>query len=259
MKRIKTWGLFESEESIKDMIKGYYTLENINGKLHLLSSGIGQGVSLDSKHFKETNKKDLIGLPDFIDCDLYLDGLGITSLKGCPDEIGGTFVALRNKLKSLEYGPKKVYDSYSVSLNSLTSLKGSPEYINSDFICDCNKLKDLKGGPKKVGKYYNCRANNLTSLEGAPEEVGVFACDEFTLISGKWNIEGWLEIYKIGLPSMKKLIRTLITDDFLDKSVKENPIIISLLDDTDLKEGVLKRTGLRDLSRLGRSIKSGLI
>ena len=48
--------------------------------------------------------------------------------------------------------------------------------------------------------------------------------------------------------------------DFLDDYFKENPLDLHLLDNLPtVKEGVLRRTGIKDMSRLGRLAKSGLI
>lgn len=49
-------------------------------------------------------------------------------------------------------------------------------------------------------------------------------------------------------------------NDFLDEYFKENPLDLYLLDDLPIiKEGVLRRTGIKDMSRLGKLSKSGLI
>jgi hypothetical protein len=42
--------------------------------------------------------------------------------------------------------------------------------------------------------------------------------------------------------------------------MKKNPLDIHLLDDhPQIKAGVLKRTGIRDYSAIGRNLKDGLI
>lgn len=49
-------------------------------------------------------------------------------------------------------------------------------------------------------------------------------------------------------------------NDFLDEYFRENPLDLYLLDDLPtIKEGVLRRTGIKDMSRLGKLSKSGLI
>ena len=53
---------------------------------------------------------------------------------------------------------------------------------------------------------------------------------------------------------------TFSSDDLLDKYFTEHPTELYVLDGhPDLKAGVLKRTGIRDMSRLGRNLKNKLI
>ena len=101
----------------------------------------------------------------------------MTSLRGCPQYVEGTFDCKNNKLKTLDGGPKRVDKSYTCYNNELTSLKGCPEYIGGNFDCSYNFLKTLDGGPKHVGGNYECYNNGLTSLRGCPQCVGsVFNC-----------------------------------------------------------------------------------
>jgi hypothetical protein len=49
-------------------------------------------------------------------------------------------------------------------------------------------------------------------------------------------------------------------NDFLDEYFKDNPLELHLLDDLPtIKEGVLRRTGIKDWSKLGKLSKSGLL
>ena len=51
-----------------------------------------------------------------------------------------------------------------------------------------------------------------------------------------------------------------VSDSGLDKYFTEHPTELYVLDELpEIKKGVLKRTGIKDLSRLGRTIKTGLI
>ena len=105
----------------------------------------------------------------------------LTSLEGCPREVGGIFMCSNCKnLTSLEGCPEKFGKSfYCVECENLTSLKGAPEKVGGDFSCSyCNNLKSLEGAPREVGGSFNCYGcRNLTSLEGAPEKVsGDFDC-----------------------------------------------------------------------------------
>jgi len=109
----------------------------------------------------------------------------LTSLIGCPEEIGGSFDCSDNLLTSLEGCPEEVGGNFYCHYNQLTSLQGAPEKVKGYFDCSYNQLTSLEGSPKKVGKTFDCFHNQLTSLKGCPEEVGgIFHCDgnpvEFT-------------------------------------------------------------------------------
>ena len=139
--------------------------------------------------------------------NFYCFELGLTSLKGAPQEVGGRFDCSRNQLTSLEGAPQKVgrdficKNNYLTSLkgapqkvggnfecswNKLTSLEGAPQTVDGDFVCSYNKLTSLKGVPQIVGRHFSCRGNQLTSLEGAPQTVGWdFSCSNNKLTSLK--------------------------------------------------------------------------
>jgi hypothetical protein len=77
-----------------------------------------------------------------------------------------------------------------------------------------------------VGGGFYCQGNDLTSLEGAPQEInGRFLCDEFELIKGKWNIEGWAEVLNTGTEEAKKLILTLpwLQPDWWNSELQRDP------------------------------------
>jgi hypothetical protein len=70
-----------------------------------------------------------------------------------------------------------------------------------------------------------CHHNQLTSLKGAPQTVEErFFCDAFQLESGKWNLEGWLEVLRTGSPEAQKLISTIIGADYWNSEISSNPI-----------------------------------
>ena len=111
-------------------------------------------------------------------------GLGLTSLKGAPQEVGGWFDCSENQLTSLEGAPREVEGWFDCSWNELTSLKGAPQKVSGNFSCHNNQLTSLEGAPKTIDKWFNCYHNQLTSLKGAPQEVGGwFDCSENQLTS----------------------------------------------------------------------------
>ena len=84
--------------------------------------------------------------------DFNCSGLGLTSLKGAPQEVGRNF---------------------NCTCNKLTSLEGAPKIVGGWFDCPWNKLTSLKGAPQEVGEGFNCLNNfNLYSLEGIGEVKG---------------------------------------------------------------------------------------
>lgn len=130
----------------------------------------------------------------------------LTSLSGCPDEVGKTFCARTNLLTSLKYIPEKIGTSYTdtsipngytidISHNKIISLEGFPEIsggidcsnniISSligcpsevyDLNCSSNKLTDLVGSPKYINEDFNCARNTLTSTKGCPSYANSFNC-----------------------------------------------------------------------------------
>jgi len=100
------------------------------------------------------------------------DGIGLTTLEGCPERVGKSFFAGHNKFTSLVGGPKYVGETYNVTDGELESLEGAPIKIGKDFYAQENKITSLVGGPKLVeGGSYDVSYNKLTDLEGCPEKV----------------------------------------------------------------------------------------
>ena len=95
----------------------------------------------------------------------------LTSLEGCPTEIGSNFWCYGNKLTSLQGCPTEIRGDFWCYDNKLTSLEGCPTEIGKDFYCHDNQLTSLEGSPTEIGGYFYCYDNQLTSLKGAPEYI----------------------------------------------------------------------------------------
>jgi len=98
-------------------------------------------------------------------------------------------------------------------------------------------------------------------------------------IRNKNKTSGWMKNYKDQPYSIEAMLNyvidkftnpqsrakagtvwALLGDDELDAYMKENPLDLHYLDnEPEVKAGVLRRTGMKDMSRLGRLAKSGLI
>ena len=89
----------------------------------------------------------------------WVDGNGITSLKGSPKKVGGRFDCSMNNLTSLEGGPKVVGGAYLCHNNYLTNLKGSSEECKS-FNCSKNDLTSLESDLKNITGGFFMFSNN---------------------------------------------------------------------------------------------------
>ena len=133
--------------------------------------------------------------------------------------------------------------------------------VNGGFHCGASSLKsllDIQFGD--VSGNFNISDNRLTSLKGSPKTVsGSFVYGNLTLSDDQWNIIGWLKA-SLKSKDAAKLLLPLITEPELDDWVLKNPLDLDLLDEfPKLKRGVLKRTGLRDISKLASLKRRGLI
>ena len=129
----------------------------------------------------------LKGAPQEVGGDFYCSGNYFTSLKGAPKEVGGNFYCPWNRLTSLEGAPQKVSGNFNCSNNKLTSLKGAPQEVGGYYWCNYNYLTSLEGVSQKVIRDFDCSWNQLSTLEGAPQEVGgYFDCsgNELTSLEG---------------------------------------------------------------------------
>jgi hypothetical protein len=160
----------------------------INGKRLGDVESYPNGLRIDKSELTS-----LDGCPKNIGGNFNCSANDLTSLKGCPEKVYGTFICSDNKLTSLKYGPTLVENEYWCGMNNLTSLEGCPEKIKSKFSCSKNKLTSLKGGPKIVLDNYWCDYNELTSLAGCPKEVKSFDCSVnklTTLVGGPETVDG---------------------------------------------------------------------
>lgn len=119
-----------------------------------------------TKSFKWIKTKKVTGTFNCIGCKL------LTSLDGCPEEVGGDFKCWNcDSLTSLKGAPKKVAGEFSCwSCSSLETLEGAPEEAGSFNCANCRSLTTLKGAPKKCIGEFDCRAcPSLVSLGDAIE------------------------------------------------------------------------------------------
>jgi len=199
----------------------------------------------------------------------------------------GNFLCGSLDLTNLNFAPDFVGKDFNCSNNLLTSLEGSPREVRGTFNVYDNgrKIENLMGSPRKIGQNFiisfNLESDCLESLLGAPEKID----GEFILYStlnrsvvfiggGKWGFEGFIEALTnnserdrnfqlrtwSGGERGKKILLSALPDEKLDEYFKNNPLDLYLLDGLPgVKKGVIERTGIKDLSQLGRTLKRGLI
>lgn len=108
-----------------------------------------------------------------VDGDLDLSDKNLTALPNLTDVIvKGSFKCCRNKLTSLKGCPQDVGKDFWCYVNELTDLEHTPKIIHGDFQAHNNKLITLKGGPEETGGGYSVMDNALTSLIFGPKKVG---------------------------------------------------------------------------------------
>jgi len=170
MKHLKVFEAFEDIDSIcKEYNISNYTINNglvdVDDNVEFCSRSIifgrySEGLTkLPLKFGKVTG---------YFDCN----NNQLTTLEGCPYEVGGSFNCNNNQLTTLEGAPSYVGISFNCSDNQLTTLEGGPNHVGGNFYCSDNQLTTLEGGPNHVGGGFDCINNQLITLEGSPIEVG---------------------------------------------------------------------------------------
>jgi hypothetical protein len=66
----------------------------------------------------------------------------LTTLKGCPYEVGGYFDCRVNKLTSLEFCPRRVGGEFWCARNNIREFSG-PKYIGDGFFCHTNPIENI--------------------------------------------------------------------------------------------------------------------
>lgn len=135
--------------------------------------------SIDVDGFVNISNTDLKSLPikfNKVSEYFYCNNNKLTTLEGCPKEVGGSFCCNDNDLTSLKYSPTYVGDNFSCALNKITSLEYCPTEMN-DFNCASNKLTSLEYCPQDVWGYFNCNSNEINTIKYFPNNIdGNFHC-----------------------------------------------------------------------------------
>ena len=212
---IEAWELYDIIPNLHNLIEKAYknwdnTVNTIDLKYNPETGRYDYDGSLSARKLKKYIKPNKGGFTiNFgkVTVDFSCSDLGLISLEGAPQEVGGDFDCSYNQLTSLKGAPTEVDGSFNCYENQLTSLEGAPIEVGKHFICSNNKLTSLEGAPIEVGKHFICSNNKLTSLEGAPQKVGGdFSCfsNQLTSLEGAPQIvRGSFLCYRDKLTSLK--------------------------------------------------------
>jgi hypothetical protein len=154
------------QSEIKDQLRKYF---DVMGKVSIKPDGTVD-VSGNVEFMGKTKFTQLPVKFGTVTGSFTVIGEGLTTLEGCPTQVGGTFKCMSNNLTSLAHGPTHVGGSYLCGNNKLTNLAHAPTHVPRVFNCANNQLTDLQHAPVQVGDI-SCQLNPLKSLIGAPEHV----------------------------------------------------------------------------------------
>jgi hypothetical protein len=211
MKYLRKYGLFESNTDIDSICKKYgiknYTINgdgtvdvdgNVDlayGKFSKLPLKFGRVTGRFSCHNIKLTTLD--GCPKEVGGSFLCNDNQLTTLEGCPKEVGGSFYCSNNQLTSLEGCPREVGGYFDCGNNQLTTLEGCPGVVGGNFDCCLNQLTTLEGGPREVGGGFLCQNNKLATLLGCPKKIGGnFYCqyNQLTIINDELEFVEYFDI-----------------------------------------------------------------
>jgi hypothetical protein len=111
--------------------------------------------------FKIINYTINDGIVD-VNGSVYISSSPLTKLPVRFGIVTEEFECGHNNLTTLEGCPSQVGDYFACNGNQLTSLE--PQIVGGDFYCDDNKLIDLTGCPKELGGDLYCEQNPIGSI-----------------------------------------------------------------------------------------------
>lgn len=154
----------DSEMADEENLSRYFFVENWLNDKNISNYTINDDLTVDVKGNVDLMGEELTEIPiqfGKVEGDFLCSHNNLTSLKGCPKEVGGEFNCSKNKLTSLEGGPEKVSGDFYCSKNILNSLEYCPENIGGNFNGGNNQLTSLEGAPRTVKRYFMFHDNPL--------------------------------------------------------------------------------------------------
>ena len=206
------------------------SLDGLPDNLHTLSASGNSITSLIALGGKK------------LEGDVFLNENFITSLEGCPEEVGGTLLLGECTLKSLDGCASKVGKNFDCSMNSLKTLEGGPEYVGGYYDCSGNELVNMTGMSENVVRWIDASNNRLSSIIGIEKQKAgnkinlsgnntpsdlLRSQKDYTLKSNNPSMSDWFKW------ALKTITNSLMS--YLNSSNKKEGVF-KLLDDVDMIE-----------------------
>lgn len=190
-------------------------------------------------------------------------------------------------LGSFKFGKVKGDFTLFMGDTILDSIEGfAPESVKSISIYSGENylggIKSTKGFPQKIKEDATIYSRPLESLEDVPFDIKALRTYYFDV--SPYTVETALKVLEEGSittyyivgggvqikhsdntergadEKARALISTALPEESLDAYFKKNPLKLHVLDKyPEMKAGVLRRTGIRDLSKTGKNLDTGWI
>jgi len=216
------------------------------------------------------------------------ENCGLTNLEIAPTSVGSSFDCSRNPIESIEGCPESVGGNFVCEVTKIVNMEGAPVtvggYINAK---SCKNLESLEGMPLNImgiyTDYFNIIIEQYTrngdpisisqegkidtfmnALQKAMEavEIGPTYTPEQKFMGNKSYHIRVSQMCSSDANKTKalRLIASVADEKYLDAYFTKNPLKLYLLDNSpEIKNGVLARTGMRDMSKIGKNLDRGII
>jgi len=245
---------------------------DVNGNVYMsgvkhIPEGIRFGVVSGSFDCENCGLPDLEIAPTLVGKSFDCSRNPIKSLEGCPESVGGNFVCEGTKIVNMEGAPVTVGGYINAkSCKNLESLEGMPLNIMgiyTDYFNIIIEQYTRSGDPISISQEGKIDTF-MNALQKAMEAVGIGPSytPERKFIDNKSYHIRVSQVCSSDANKTKalRLIASVADEKYLDAYFTKNPLKLYLLDNSpEIKNGVLARTGMRDMGKIGRSLDKGII
>jgi len=231
----------------------------------------------------------LVGAPDYIIGSFICDSNNLTTLEGGPRNVGVRFDCSRNPITSFEGAPTMAAPDgqFFADKTLIKDLTGLPP-VGQVNLANCKNLTSIVDLPDTVhsillaGIGISCYDNNRGGYKDISPKSLIYKA-VFEILNKREEALGsnahrdaippieiggyslYVSVYRDTTSRKEReksvaLYATLLDENQLDKYFTENPMNLDVLDELpEIKAGVLKRTGMRDISKIAKAMRRGII